>query len=193
MKTKADIRTFIKEKREKLTKAEKDKFDEEIYEKLLSLPSYIGAKNIFVFVSFGDEVDTHAIINKALADKKQVSVPKVISKAQGMLAISIDSLEELAPGVMGILEPKTINVSKQAKRFDLVILPGLAFDKSGGRLGYGGGFYDKFLQNLNKDCKLIGLGYDFQIIEKVPMENWDIKIQGVITESNFYNFKEDER
>ena len=192
MKLKDEIRSDIKAMRKTLVYEEKSKLDKLIFEKLVETEQYRKAKGIFIFVSLGDEVDTHNIIRKAFQDKKQIYVPKVISKKEGMVAVEIKSLEELKPGVMGILEPENTKMNEGNYEFDLAIIPGLAFDKAGGRLGYGGGFYDKFVNKLG-NCELIAIGYQFQIINKVPMEDHDVRIHGIITDSNFYYFKEDEK
>lgn len=193
MKLKDEIRSKIKIKRKTLASEEKYKFDGLIYEKIISTVSYQKANKIFIFVSFGDEVDTHQTIYKAFQDNKQVYVPKVISKKEGMVAVKIQSFQDLKPGIMGILEPENVEIHEDNYEFDLAIIPGLAFDKAGGRIGYGGGYYDRFLNNVAKNCRLICIGYEFQLIENIPMEAHDIRVHGIITENNFYDFKEDEK
>jgi 5-formyltetrahydrofolate cyclo-ligase len=181
---KNSLRQQMKLKRSQLTAGSKDEMDRSIFDKLKQDETFLRANKIFIFVSLGQEVDTHKIILHALNLGKQVLVPKVISMAEGMKAIKINSLEELSPGKMGILEP-TMEMKEVAnvQDIELVILPGLAFDKQGGRIGYGGGFYDRFIKNVNKEAKIIGICYDFQIVSKVPMEEHDVKPSKLITET----------
>lgn len=181
MITKNELRKIMIEKRKALPKEKKKNLDEIIFNKVISSEYYKKAKNIFIFVSMGDEVDTINIIKHALKDNKSICVPRVISKLKGMETVEIKTLEELKPGKFGILEPKAGNNIINAEVIDLVLLPGLAFDKAGGRLGYGGGFYDRYLLNLNKNVPKVGIGFDFQIIDKVIMEKYDNYIDGIIT------------
>jgi 5-formyltetrahydrofolate cyclo-ligase len=181
MKTKGELRKLMMEKRKALSKEEKKELDGIIFSKVIESEYYTKAKIIFVFVSHEDEVDTIKIIKHALKNNKIICVPKVISKLQGMEVIEIKSLEDLEPGKFGILEPKPGNNIISAETIDLVLLPGLAFDIDGGRLGYGGGFYDRYLTNITINTPKIGIGYDFQIIDKVTMEKHDNHIDGIIT------------
>ena len=154
-----------------------------IFNKIISTEEYRNSEVIFIFVSFGSEVYTHNLITYSLNMGKRICVPKVISKKDGMKAIEIKSLEELTPSIYGILEPeiKESNIIDE-KSIDLVIIPGVAFDKKGGRIGYGGGFYDRFLPLLRKDSKKIAIAYSFQIIEEVPREENDFLVPCIITD-----------
>lgn len=181
VKTKTELRKFMMEKRKALSKEQKKKFDLIIFSKVIKSNYYKKATKIFIFVSREDEVNTIDIINHALNHNKIICVPKVISKLQGMEVLEIKSLMDLEPGKFGILEPKLGNTIIKGETIDLVLLPGLAFDKEGGRLGYGGGFYDRYLTKITSNTPKIGIGYDFQIIAKVIMERYDNYIDGVIT------------
>lgn len=178
---KKELRKIMKSKRKNLSKNEQELLNNEVFLKFTNSDYYKNSKNIFIFVSYNDEVDTHRIIRKALEDKKTISVPKVISQDEGMVAIEIHSLNDLEPGSYGILEPKKHCKVVDPKTIDLAVIPGLAFDLNGGRIGYGGGFYDRFLMCVSDNCNKIALGYDFQIVKCVPMEPNDIRINGVIT------------
>lgn len=177
---KSQLREKIGNLRELLSEEEKVKQDEVIYKKLIESDFYINSKVVFIYVSFGKEVDTLRIINKLLEDGKVVCVPKVISKNEGMRAIRINSLNQLKVGYFGVLEP-IVEDEINPENIDLCVLPGLAFDNQGGRLGYGGGFYDRFLCKVSEEAKLIAVAYNFQILDNVPMEPYDFRIQGIIT------------
>lgn len=182
MSNKSEIRSEMINKRLNISKEIKVRLDENIYINVCNSTIFKRAKNIFIYVSLDYEVDTKEIINKAFSLGKNVSVPKVISKSKGMVAVTIKSLSQLSLGKYNILEPYTDNNIANANDFDLIIVPGLAFDKKGGRLGYGGGFYDRYLKTCSSTCNIIALAYSFQIIDQVPMDINDAKINNIITE-----------
>ncbi|MEA4826430.1 MAG: 5-formyltetrahydrofolate cyclo-ligase [Clostridium sp.] len=181
VKEKTLIRNIVMEKRKALSKELKEVFDNNILDKILSSKEYKEAKTILVYVSFEGEVDTHKFIKYAIDDNKKVCVPKVMSKQEGMKAVNIGSFNDLKVGKYGILEPLDFSREVQEKEIDLVIMPGVAFDKNGGRVGYGGAFYDRFLKKLIDKIPKIALAYDFQVFDKVPVEEHDEKIDRIIT------------
>jgi 5-formyltetrahydrofolate cyclo-ligase len=182
LESKRDIRKFIKDKRELLTNEDKGRLDNIIFHKVINSEEYKKSLNIFIFVSYGSEVDTHRIIKQALKDEKILCVPKIISKQEGMSIVQINSFEDLKLGAYDILEPRDDKFKVNETLIDVSFVPGLAFDKNGGRVGYGGGFYDRFLRKAREDSKKIGLAYSFQILKKTPMEQNDEFIDGIITD-----------
>lgn len=181
MKNKNEIRKYIKEKRKNLNKNDKEILDSKIFNKLINSEEYCTCNNIFLYVSFNGEVDTYRIINHALKNNKSVYVPKVVSKEYGMKAVRIKGFNELKKGAYGILEPKDFCDAVFEKDIDLILIPGVAFDLKGARVGYGGGFYDRFLCKVSPKAKKIALAYDFQILDKVPKEEHDVIIDKIIT------------
>jgi len=179
--SKQQLRKYILEMRDRQSLEDRNRWDDAIFSKFIHSEYYKNSGVIFIFVSFRSEVDTHRIIKKALEDGKTVCVPRVISKKEGMKAFRINSIEGLKTSNYGILEPSLECEEIQADKIDLVVIPGAAFDKSGGRIGYGGGYYDMFLTGLRHDTKKIALAYDFQVLKHVPTEDHDIKIDGIIT------------
>lgn len=150
-----------------------------IHEKLFKLNSYKQCKYVFTYINIGSEVRTVEIINKALAERKKVAVPKILKDKKSMIFVEIKSLNDLSKGNFNILEP--IDSKGIVSNTDTVFLvPGLAFDYKNYRIGYGGGYYDKYLKNA-KYLKRIGLAYDFQIIDSIPKDEYDINIDCVIT------------
>lgn len=156
--------------------------DEIIFEKIIYDKTFLKAKNIFTFVSFKNEVDTHKLIKYALARGKTVCVPKVNNINKTMEAIKINSFDELRKSNYGILEPLLEDNKINPEIIDLVIVPGLAFDKNGGRVGYGGGYYDKFLWNKNMTAMKVGVCYRFQVINLVPIDEHDVLLDRLITD-----------
>ncbi len=184
--SKEDIRKYIFSQRKRLVFDEKKKMDELIYNSVINNRIFVNASVVFIYVSFNNEVDTHRIIEYALRLGKRVCVPRVINKQSGMKALFINSLSELVVSKFGILEPKDSENSSLPNEIDIAIIPGLAFDRIGGRIGYGGGFYDRFFSC--GVCKKIALAYEFQMLKAIPMEKYDVLIDGVITEKDFIDF-----
>lgn len=147
-------------------------------QKLFDTLQYKYCKSLYAYLSFNQEVRTNPIIERAWADGKRVAVPKVIGK--DMVFIWIDSFDALGPGYYGITEPIADGPAADDKRA-LVLMPGLAFDPEGHRIGYGGGFYDRFL-DAEPDHPLVALCYDFQMFEHLDVEDHDIPVDLVITD-----------
>jgi len=181
-KTKKEIREFVKKKRDEIREEDRKAWDERIFSHLISSSFYKNAKVIFVFVSFGSEVDTHRIIHRALADNKVVGVPRIPSKERGIEVYRIEGFHDLEERYYKILEPKEHCSPIAPEEIDLILMPGLAFDLQGGRVGYGAGFYDRFLHRLQRPVDKIALAYQFQVFDKVPFDAFDVRIDGIITE-----------
>ena len=172
---KEGIRERLLKKRNLLEKKEIIEKGNLVKEKLFSLKEYKKAKTVMFFVSFGKEIFTHNLIREN-RDKKIV-VPKIIDFE--IIPCIIKDFGELEKGYKMILEPTEVKKA-DLREIDVVLVPGLAFDKRGYRIGYGKGFYDNFLKKVN--ALKIGLCMDFQIVDKIPEKEWDIKMDAVITE-----------
>lgn len=158
-----------------------------IAERLNQLELIDSAKNIMCYVSFGNEVYTHDLIKKWICDGKQVSVPCVVNNAKEskhMYAVKINSFDELkVSGKYGILEPPLLDCNiLNPDMLDVVIVPGCAFDINKNRMGFGAGYYDRFLSNVPGECKKIGICFDFQVLQKIPYEEHDVSLDLVVTE-----------
>jgi 5-formyltetrahydrofolate cyclo-ligase len=184
MKNKRYYRELVKGLREGLSTEDKDKRDRAIYNNIIQSKEFIEAKCIFIYVSYKNEVDTHTIIKTALSEGKIVCVPKIISLKEGMKVLKIRDFDELKASSYGILEPEQVLEENIVSpwNIDLVYTPGVAFDLKGGRIGYGGGFYDRFLSSLKKQVPKFALAYSFQIFQNVPMDENDQRVDGVISE-----------
>lgn len=183
MDSKSCLRKNLIKLRDEMPKERRKEKDSVIYERIINSDSYKSSKLLFVFVSYGSEVDTHKLIKHALGSGKRVCVPKVIDKANGMKAVEIRCWSDLSESYRGILEPELKeNHVIEEKNIDLVIAPGVAFDNNGGRLGYGGGFYDRFLLKLKEECHIIAICYKEQIVNELPIDEHDVKINCIITD-----------
>ncbi|WP_300382430.1 5-formyltetrahydrofolate cyclo-ligase [Clostridium sp.] len=181
-KDKKALRIEILKIREGLSEKERDVKDNLILNNLYKSDSYKSSKNIFVYVNFRDEINTIKLIERALLDNKNIYVPKVYNSTKSMKAIFIDSLDNLERNKMGILEPKEDTLVIDKNDIDLIIVPGAVFDKTFNRIGYGGGYYDKYLEEIKEKSNKVALAYDFQIIDKIEAEIHDIKMDYIITE-----------
>ncbi|MBI5388932.1 5-formyltetrahydrofolate cyclo-ligase [Candidatus Woesearchaeota archaeon] len=173
------LRKQFLDARNALAKEEIARKSNSIRKKLFSLPALREAKTIMFYVSFKSEVHTLGMIQRALSERKTVCVPYV-DKHEIRPSI-IWSVRELKPGHFGVPEPLHPNPISPAS-VDVVIVPGVAFDKKGFRIGYGKGFYDKFLPQTR--AKKIGLCFASQLADKLPHEEHDVGMDVVITEKD---------
>lgn len=178
------IRKEMIKLRDLLGQAEIDRRSKLIQKYILSLESYQLASLIMSYVSFRSEVDTKNLIQTALHDKGRVVVPLCQPEGYELLPCEIESFEELISGTWGILEPSKPckNIVKHCE-IDIVIIPGLSFDRNFNRLGYGAGYYDRFLPQLRRSAVKIGIAYDFQLTDSLPVGSHDITMDCIITES----------
>jgi 5-formyltetrahydrofolate cyclo-ligase len=186
---KSELRKQMISWRKSLLWPEVVKRSEQIGVRLFSLTDFRQAKRIMFYVSYDNEVYTHAMINHALKYRKQIFVP-ISQIALHTLTISevVDFENDLAPSTYGILEPKAeLILPGEPKELDMVIVPGVAFDTKGNRLGHGGGYYDNFLRYLPPNVKTIGLAFQEQVIVTLPKTESDVPVQKIITENNIFN------
>ena len=156
-----------------------------ITDKLLNLDCIKNAKNIMLYLDFNNEVSTYSLIKKLLNLGKIVSSPITLKEERKLIPSQITDLKNgIQYGAYNIREPKpecspAINI----KDLDVIIVPAVAYDKNCYRLGYGGGFYDRFLENLRKDAVTIGIAFDLQIFDEVTKEAHDAQLDYIVTES----------
>lgn len=182
MTAKEQMRKRMKELRERLSKRDVRERSQRVRENLLSLPEFFRAETVHTYVSSkNNEVDTHDVIRLLLKQKKRVVVPIADTGTKQMRHGEIFSLSELVPGSYGILEPKMYRpVSPRV--LEVVVVPALAVDQKGNRLGFGAGFYDRFLRDLG--IPSVALAYDFQVVDDVPSEETDVPVSFIVTESS---------
>ncbi len=153
----------------------------EIADRLFSLSCYKEAKNIMVYLSANGEVLTDIIISNALSKGKNLCAP-VCRENFEMDAVRFSSVSELKSGKYGILVPEGSESLDEIK-LDLIIVPGCVFGRNKHRIGYGKGYYDRFIAKISKKCKTVGLCYSENLEEKVPFGEFDRQIDIIITEN----------
>ncbi len=149
-----------------------------IADRLLSLDEYKRAKNVLCYSSFGSEVDTTPLMNAILADGKALFLPRCEVKTHTLEAIRVTDLAALKIGAYGIKEPLGEGIGPN--ELDLIIVPLVAFDQKKARLGYGGGYYDRFLPKT--DAKRVAIAFSHQETDKIPREETDVLMDIIITE-----------
>lgn len=173
------------EERAKLSKEEHKAYSQSIYHRLIGSKFYENSNTIMTFISFKDEVDTHRLIKNSLKIGKRVTVPITYPETKEIKPSEILSFDELEIGFYNILTPKKDYIRLiKPEEIDLILVPGLAFDRRGYRVGYGGGYYDRFLEKY-PNITTIGICFDLQIIEELPKEDFDIPVDFIITEKEF--------
>jgi len=181
--TKKTLRKIMLKRLKLQKEVERLKKSDIIKRKIFALNEFKKAKNIFLYASFNGEVQTDKMIKEALKEGKLVSLPFLVRKKKRLIPRAIKRLKgSLEPGPYTILQPrKDCSWVVAKKDLGLVIVPGLAFDHQGFRLGRGGGYYDRFLAHLPKKTHTIGVCFDFQLVSSVPRSPQDLPVQKVIS------------
>ncbi|MBU1888041.1 MAG: 5-formyltetrahydrofolate cyclo-ligase [Candidatus Omnitrophica bacterium] len=182
---KEDLRKSMRKKLNKQTVSERRTKSRFIQEKLLRQEEFLSSKCVMLYVSRGTgEVDTGPIIKKALSMGKKVALPVTVVREKKIKPARLLSLRQgFIKSQYGIYEPKESRRARpvRIKDIDLVVVPGLAFDKNKNRLGRGQGYYDRFLKRVSSAVPKIGLGFNFQLLKNLPTTANDVPLTGVIT------------
>lgn len=173
---KKELRRMIREKKRAMTAAQIETASARLAELFYETDYYKDASVIYGYLPYNQEVRTTAILAQALRDGKRVAVPKVYGDT--MRFIYLDDLSKVETGYSGIPEPVEDGPVAENENA-LVLMPGLAFDKNGNRMGYGGGFYDKFLAE-EPNHPTVALCYGFQMVDTIPSEEYDIPVDYVL-------------
>lgn len=173
---KQELRKAIRARKRAMTWEEIQTRSAELCRKFLQTEEYRRARTLYGYLPYNQEVRTEAILEQAMADGKKVAVPKVYGDE--MKFIYLEDLTQVEKGYSGIPEPIADHPVAEDESA-LVLMPGLAFDPQGHRIGYGGGFYDKFLSR-EPNHPTVALCYEFQVVEKLETEEFDIPVDTVI-------------
>lgn len=183
--TKNEIRNAMKERLSAMTPREYSGWNAMIHQFFWNLNRIQQANSIMIYYSIGMEPETVSIIQQLLEMGKTVSLP-VCTPARNLLAGLIEEVAQLVTTRMGLKEPDPCQL-QSPRNIDLIVVPGLAFDGRGCRLGRGGGYYDRFLSGQPNAFKL-GLAYDFQVFSRIPAEPHDVRVNGLVTPSGYKEF-----
>ena len=181
-----EMRRQIKSWRASLSAQEKQAADRRIFRRVTGLREYRAAGQLLVYVSLPIEVDTLALIQRGLADGKRVAAPRCVEGTRRMEFYYIRSLEDLAPGTYGVLEPVRERCAL-VERFEpqgLCLVPALACDRRGYRLGYGAGYYDRFLSNY--PGHRVGVVYDRNLVPRLWSGRYDVPLELVVTDRRLH-------
>ena len=185
MAGKETIRKEMLARRNAMTSAEAESKSKAIAANLMKIKEYKEAATVLFYAAKGNEARTENLIKGAIASGKRVLLPVTDMVKKEIVAAEIKNYDaDLMSGPFGILEPKR-KIAVDEKAIDVVVVPGVAFDLTSHRLGYGHGYYDKLLHRLaakNPGVVAIGLSYDFQVVEKLPAEGHDHKLDRIVTE-----------
>jgi 5-formyltetrahydrofolate cyclo-ligase len=181
---KESIRRSIHAVRRGLSEVERLAYSRRIWERVVGLPGYQHAQVLLGYMAFDHEVLTDGLMQQAMASGKQLVLPLVLGDRRDMALYAIEDLRrDVAPGYCGILEPQPRHTAAVApETLDLALIPGVAFDLRGARLGFGVGFYDRLLSRLAADIPTVGLAFDFQVIPRLPSEPHDMWLKAIVTE-----------
>lgn len=187
---KKSLRKEMLRNRSKIPYETRENYSKLICNSLSELEYYKNADIIMAFISFGSEINTKYIIEHSISLGKKVVIPIMIPETKELLISEIRDFSELELGFYNILTPKEEFIRiLNPDTIDLILVPGLIFAKDGYRIGYGGGYYDRFLSNRSNSIKKIAIGFDMQVVDKVPIGKYDIPVDFILTEERFIETK----
>lgn len=176
---KRGLRSAVRAARDALAPGERAERSRRIARRLLGLRELEGARTVMVFASFGSEVDTAPILAGLARRGLRLALPRIVDGEVAALAYRPG--DPLVPAAMGVPEPAGGTPVPEAE-IDVVVTPGVAFDRAGYRLGYGGGFYDRFLRRVRPRVPRVGVAFALQVVPEVPHDEGDERVDLVVTE-----------
>lgn len=178
-KVKNTLRQKYVKIRDAIEESEREAQNEIIMRRLTTMSEYVDAETVCVYASLASEVDTDRLIEKMLSDRKKVALPICNKKNRTMKMCLIKNISELLPGAYGIREPAEECAEIGKNEIDLIVVPGLCFDLSGNRIGYGGGYYDRYLADFGGTS--VGIAYNECIVAEIPSDKYDCRVNMVIS------------
>ncbi len=180
--TKDELRTYMRQKRRELTDDFKVTSSSLIMQSIIPFISQLNC--VMIYLSSFNEPDTSMLLSYLIDKNIKIVVPVSNTDDNTIIPSYISNIDDLHKGAYGIYEPKTINQAN-IEDIDLVLVPGIVFSKSGDRIGFGKGYYDKLLENF--EGLKIGVCYEFQIVDEIPSSPHDVKMNMIVTEKRVYN------
>jgi 5-formyltetrahydrofolate cyclo-ligase len=181
---KSTIRRRVMILREQLTERQRQQWSKRICQRIAALPEVRDARVILLYQSILNEPDIGPLYDKLWRAGKRLALPRVIGEHDMEARLVKDIAKDLAPGYKNILEPKTSCEVVDPAEIDVVLVPGSSFDTRGNRLGMGFGFYDRYLARAGMRAAKIGVAYTFQVLEEVPSEPHDVRMDKLVTEAH---------
>lgn len=182
MPDKSSIRKNITTLRDSFRPEDKRRKDDIIFEKVIAIPEYKSSKTVLLYASFRSEIETEKIILHSLESGKVTVLPVVDRKDKRLRLYMIESMADLKPGYMGIPEPKNRAGVMNPGEMEFILVPGVAFDIKCARIGYGRGYYDRLLGSIPVMPFLLAPAYDEQIVDDIPVEDHDIRMDMIVTD-----------
>ena len=160
-----------------------------VEDRLFACKDFLVCQNIMFVLSFGNEVRTDEMITRSLKDHKHVYVPRLVTRERRLEVCEINDMDqEFELGSYDIREPSRSNSKVVSpSKIDAIIAPGLAFDRSGARIGFGKGYFDWLFKHLPDEALRLGVAYEFQVVDSVPQDSWDEMVQIILTENDTIN------
>ncbi|WP_339061936.1 5-formyltetrahydrofolate cyclo-ligase [Tepidibacillus marianensis] len=185
--TKEEIRKELLSKRSAVPDPQVHSISTRIHEYLFESTIFYQAKQIMTYLSYPKEIQTDDLVSKTMNLKKTVSIPVCIRETRDLLPSRIQDLTLVEQGYFGLREPNKEWIDPiDLDQLDLIIVPGVAFDMKGNRIGHGVGYYDRFLAKVPQSIPKIALAYQFQIVrESWNIDSWDIPVDGILTEEGW--------
>jgi 5-formyltetrahydrofolate cyclo-ligase len=180
------LREEVLARREAIDATAREAMSKTILDRIAALDAFDAATTVLAYAGFGAELQTDGFMHTVLGRGKTLILPRVEGGALGLYAVQ-DLQRELVPGTWGIRQPDPQTCERvEPSRVDFVLAPGVAFDARGGRLGYGGGFYDRLLSGLHPRPALVAGAFEIQVVERVPVDETDVRVDEVVTERQGY-------
>lgn len=191
METKGEIRKKILSIRNDMTNQSVLEKSRIIINKLKLRKEYKESQTVFIYMDFKNEVKTLYLIKEMINEKKRVIIPYTDVQNTVIIPVELKDVDkDLKLSSFGYLEPKEEKiVPVEASEFDLIVVPGVAFDKKLNRIGFGKGYYDRILAKKRNGVKAVAIAYEYQVLDEIEREEHDIKMDMIITEKNIYNKK----
>lgn len=179
-KTKQLLRDQFRKRLRHHSLEDRDRKARIIAELAFDLPAFRKAHAVMLYVALDEEVNTRLILNTAFREKKHVLLPVLLEKTNEMISAELITPEGMHPGKYAIMEPEGWSSPFPMRDLDMVFVPGLAFDRKNHRLGRGKGYYDRFLAKLSSRVATVGLAYDIQLVDELPVDVHDVKLDLVL-------------
>ena len=181
--TREEIRSEVRKKRKAVSGIQVAEMSLRICEKIVALPEYIRAKRVLCYAAMPDEVQTKGILWAIAHSGRELYLP-VVRKGGGMDAVRVTEDTVMKPDPMGVEAPVSDDILPP-EALDLVLVPGIAFDRAGNRLGFGKGYFDRFLTRCR--CPMVGLAYELQLVDAIQATPHDVPMSKIVTESAVYD------